>query len=264
MKARAAAGILTAGLMAACATTAAPKGGPVDAAEALARLQQGSTDVVGIRGFASVTAWDAEQTFKGKLLVFAQGPDRVRIEVLSPFDQPISYLASDGRELQVYLLQEGRLIKGPATAANIAKLLPMRVQPGVLVEGLLGRPPLPRSPGAEAKLRWDAEASVYVLRYQPDGPEAWLSAQDLRPIMAGWLQAGETRGWTLELWEHQGALPRRLAFEHRPSGSGFRLSWDEVEILDTAMPSETWRIDVPPGVQVESTTAPTPAPSRPD
>ena len=230
----------------------------------MARLRGAAEGVVGVRGFASVTAWDARQTFKGKLLVFAEGPDRVRIEVLSPFDQPISYLASDGRQLQVYLLQEGRLIVGPATAANIAKLLPMRVRPDVLVEALLGRPPLPRPGDAVPELRWNAEASVYVLRYRPDGPEAWLSAQDLRPVMAGWLRAGETDGWALELWDHQGAGPRRLAFEHRPSGSGFRLAWDDVEVLDHAMAPETWRIDVPPGIEVESPDGPSAANPRPD
>lgn len=239
-----------------CGEVPPPVEGPTGIEDALSRLATRAGTTANLRGFASVTGWDAKQTFKGKLLVVAERPGRVHIEVLSPFDQPISYLATDGKRLDLYLLDEGRYFTGAATAENIAKLLPMRIDPTVFVEALLGGPPLPRPADSKPRLRWDGDAGVYELRYQDPGPVAWLRPKDLAPVQAGWLGPGEKTGWALELWEYEGGAPRRLAFEHRVSGSGFRLHWDQLETNVGDLPAETWRIEPPRGVDVETLDAP--------
>ncbi len=234
-----------------CAHVApAPGGGPE---VALQRMAERSAKMRNLRGFASVTGWDAETTFKGKLLVVAERPGRVHIQVLSPFDQPIAYLATDGKTLDLYMLRSGRFLRGAATSDNLAKLLPMRIEPAVFVEALLGAPPLPHGADAKAALQWDPQAAVYVLRYDDrPWPVAWLRPDDLAPTHAGWLAPGDQRGWTLELWDYEGGAPKRLAFDHRTSGSGFELTWDQVEFNVPDLPAETWRIEVPRGVQLET------------
>lgn len=226
-----------------------PAGGPE---LALKKLAERSERHRNLRGFASVTGWDSETTFKGKLLVVAERPGRVHIQVLSPFDQPIAYLATDGVVLDLYLLNDGRFLRGAATAENLARLIPMHIEPAVLVQALLGGPPLPHEPGQPPALRWDPRAAVYVLTYgKGPWPAAWLRPDDLAAVQAGWLAPGEGRRWSLELWDHEAGAPRRLAFEHRASGSGFRMTWDQVEFDVADLPAETWRIEVPRGVEVE-------------
>ena len=252
----AAAGLAVASLGAHCDGARRPPGGDPTPEAALARLDARTAAQRNLRGFAGVTGWDAKQTFKGKLLVVAERPAKVHIQVLSPFDQPISYLATDGETLNLYLLKEGRFLTGPATADNLARILPMRIDPAVFVDALLGAPPLPvgGDPAeAERRLTWDPAAGVHVLTYgDRRWPAAWLRPDDLAPTHAGWLAPGENRGWTLELWDHKQGAPHRMAFEHRPSGSGFELTWDQVEFNVPELPAETWRIEIPRGVIPES------------
>src|SRR5690606_17937388 len=74
--------------------------------------------------------------------VLAERPDRVRLETLSFFGQPLAVLTSDGTTFRLHDLENGRFYEGPATAGNVSQLLPVRIPPEELVSLLLGVPPL--------------------------------------------------------------------------------------------------------------------------
>lgn len=90
-----------------------------------------------------------------------QAPDKLRIDLLSPFEAPLVTLTSDGRTLSIYDLEKKRFSRGRASNANLARLLPVRLAPDSL--GALLRGTLPVIAHDEATVSWDGERGWYQL-----------------------------------------------------------------------------------------------------
>ena len=230
----------------------APPGGPTGLEDALARAAARTRSLSGVRGLATVEAWEDGRRIKLQQIVVAQRPARLHIETLSPFDQPISYLATDGERLSLYLLAEQRYLTGLASADNVGRLFPLRLTPAEVVEALLGG--LPPTAG-DGTLRWDGERGEYEIRIGtgPAERKAWLRAEDLAPTRVEGATPGGDR-WTLEVldWDEDAgrSLPRRLRFHLDKAGTDVRFRWDERE-ADPEVSPDAWRIEPPEGVAVE-------------
>ncbi len=94
-----------------------------------------------LRATGRVTAFGPEGRVRLRTVIVAQRPRSFRLETLTPFEQPVDVMASDGERL--WLLREGELFEGPASAENVARLLPLPMAPEELVETLLGGVPVP-------------------------------------------------------------------------------------------------------------------------
>ena len=75
-------------------------------------------------------------------VVVAERSGRLRFETLSPFEQPLSTLVSDGAKFALYDLGKKRYYHGPATPTNLSRLLPIRMRGVDIAQLLLGEPPL--------------------------------------------------------------------------------------------------------------------------
>lgn len=73
--------------------------------------------------------------------IIAERPDRVRIEALSFFGQPLAVFTTDGEWFALHDLEHGHFYEGAADAESIARLVPLRVRPEELTWILLGLPP---------------------------------------------------------------------------------------------------------------------------
>ena len=232
-----------------------PAGGPTGVDDALARLAARARGLSSVRGFATIEAWHDGQRIKLQQIVLAERPAKLRVETLSPFDQPLSYLATDGERLSMYVLGEQRYLTGAASAQNVARIFPLRLAPAQVVEALLGGLVVP---AGDRQLRWDGDRGEYQITVRDaagrTGAEAWLRADDLAPTeVHGEAPSGDA--WTLEVqgWDDAAgrALPRRVRFRMESGGTDVRFRWDERE-LNPAIPAAAWRIEPPQGVAVES------------
>lgn len=93
-----------------------------------------------LRAMGRVTANGPDGRVRLRTVLLAERPGRFRFETLTPFEQPIDVMTSDGERL--WYLHEGRLFEGPATPDQVARLLPLPMSPAEVVETLLGGAPV--------------------------------------------------------------------------------------------------------------------------
>jgi len=135
-----------------------------DAASLLSRLREQQKCSRGVAGEGKLDYFGKEGRVRGSVLFMTSSPDRVRLDVVSPFGATISTLTSDGRDFSLYDLRQKLFLHGPANACNLAKFTRVPMPPHALVSLLRGEPPLLLYAPEQASLVW--EAGRYVIRIQ--------------------------------------------------------------------------------------------------
>jgi len=149
------------GAAAGCQRAAPPSRFP-DAASILARLHEEQSCSRGLSGEGKIDYFGKEGRIRGSLLFMVASPDRVRLDVVSPFGATISTLTSNGEVFSLYDLRQKVFLHGPASACNLAQFTHVPMPPHALVSLLRGEAPLlVHEPGA-ATLQW--EGGRYVVR----------------------------------------------------------------------------------------------------
>ncbi|MBX5481985.1 MAG: DUF4292 domain-containing protein [Myxococcaceae bacterium] len=88
-------------------------------------------------------------------------PTYVHLEPLDFFGRPQGVLVINEDHFGLYQAQDNRFYEGPATAANVARFLPLALPPAELVRVMLGA--VPRIPHERAELVPDERCACYVL-----------------------------------------------------------------------------------------------------
>lgn len=81
---------------------ARPADGPTEPAPVLARLAERSHALTSLSGMISLEVWRGDERVKLRQLLLVQRPDHIRVDTLSPFDQPLAMMASDGQSVTIY------------------------------------------------------------------------------------------------------------------------------------------------------------------
>ena len=126
-----------------------------------------------------------------RMVVVAQRPGAFRIETLTPFEQPIDVMTSNGEDL--WLISGQRIFKGPATADNISKLLPIPMTNQELVSTLLGGMPVS---SAFKPMEVNADGDLWKLVLDGPGSQqgfVWVEPEKLRVRKATLSTNGNTR-----------------------------------------------------------------------
>jgi outer membrane lipoprotein-sorting protein len=144
-----------------CQRAAPPSRFP-DAASLLAHLHEQQSCSRGLSGEGKIDYFGKEGRIRGSLLFMVQSPDRVRLDVVSPFGATISTLTSNGKEFAIYDLRQKVFLHGPANACNLGQFTHVPMPPHALVSLLRGEPPLLVHTPEQASLGW--EAGRYVVR----------------------------------------------------------------------------------------------------
>jgi hypothetical protein len=127
-----------------------------DAAALLARLHEEQACSRGLSGEGKLDYFGKEGRVRGSILFMMSSPDRVRLDVVSPFGATISTLTSNGNAFSLYDLRQKVFLHGPANACNLAQFTHVPMPPHALVSLLRGEPPLlSHAPGA-ASLAWES------------------------------------------------------------------------------------------------------------
>lgn len=249
--------------LAALCCTACPSRFPAPADEItdpeviLASLRAREGQVDALTAALSSEIWKGDERVRLRQLIAVKSPDQLRIDTLSPFDQPLSTLVSDGRVLSVYSLEERSFLQGAATAANLSRLLPLRLEPSELVSMLRGGAPLIRHD--EALVSWDDTVGAYLLTLVggPQRQTLHIEPAGLRPIRARLQRSGRTV-YDARFGDYVDtpdlrtgpAVPRRMRFEVPSETLSVELQVREVE-LGADIPDDAFRLEPPRGIPVE-------------
>lgn len=152
-----------------------PEGEPRSAAELLKRIAVAENQVVSMKGDAKLRVESPGQNGTVTLFVAVTHPAFVRLEALGFFNQPQAVLVSDGEKFGMYDAQTQRYYRGPATAANMGRFLPVVLPPNELAALMLGR--CPRIPADDGEFTFDAEQGVYLLTLKRGSVVQTLSVQ---------------------------------------------------------------------------------------
>ena len=146
---------IVAAVLAGCGTAPPPSKLPT-ARAAVDRVHASQDCGIGVHANAKIDYFGKGGRLRQDLLAFAVWPDRVRMDVVSPFGVTLATLTSDGNEFSLYDLREKRFFHGPATACNIARLTMVPLPPHVLVSLLRGAAPVLKHEPNDEKIEWDS------------------------------------------------------------------------------------------------------------
>ncbi|MFZ5893780.1 MAG: LolA family protein [Myxococcota bacterium] len=175
-----------------------------DADALLARMRATHACSRGVSGEAKLDYYGQEGRVRGNLLYLVSAPDRVRLDVFSPFGATISTVTSDGRDFALYDLKQKSFLRGPANACNLQRFTRVPLPPHAFAELLRGEAPVLVHDAPSARLEW--EASSYVVRIR----SKHQAEQEIRlvPAEADWNRAyQEQRVRVLSVAVSQAGVP---------------------------------------------------------
>ena len=79
---------------------------------------------------------------RGKLMMSVTRPDMLRIDTLSPFDQPVSTMLVSNNNLYFYNFDEKKMYYGQATTKNLSLFLPIRISLKQFIDMFSGISPM--------------------------------------------------------------------------------------------------------------------------
>lgn len=218
-----------------------------------------------LRALGRVTAFGPEGRVRLKTVLVAQRPGAFRVETLTPFEQPVDVMACDGARIS--LLREGRLFVGPATPANVARLLPLPLRPEEIVEVLLGGVPLPSDFQATGL---SVEDELWRLELRgADGEQGILHVRPSggRVERAEWLDASGNPRVRVRFEDFSRSddggppFPKSIRVEVPPADTRVEIRLRDAE-TDVELAEALFSIEPPPGGEAEPLGGWSPTPDK--
>ncbi len=171
---------------------------------ALARMHESQACSRGVSAEAKLDYIGPRGRLRGNVLYLASVPDRVRLDLFSPFGAVLSTLTSDGERFSLLDPRQKRFFYGPANACNLARFTQVTLPPAVLVDLLRGEAPVLAHAAGSATVAW--EHGHYVVRVASTrGASEWV---ELEPVPEDWSRPwGEQRVRVLEVHVEQYGVP---------------------------------------------------------
>lgn len=219
-------------------------------------------DLAGLRTLAveaRATQYSAAQVIKGKVAILVARPASVRFSGLSPTDDVVSVLATDGERFTSFERGGKVCSTGRACPENVGRLVPIALEPEQLASVLFGRPPL--IVHAAESVTWDREAGAYRLELEGQGgvtQRLWITHGRGDVKRAQLVRDGKVQvDLAYDDFSDEGGfrLPHRLDVKMARGDVDLRLVYREVDVnLD--LDAGAFRIACPEGVRVEELPCP--------
>jgi len=134
-----------------------------DSAERLLKsIESRGAQLQSLSAELNVEIWKKDERIRLKQMMAISKNGRLRIEVLSPFGNPITTLASDGSRLMIFDAKKGRFFLGASTAEALGRLLPVSMSPEELSALLTGSIPIILHQASS--VRWREDVGRYQLQ----------------------------------------------------------------------------------------------------
>jgi len=125
-----------------CAGTGPSKPADLKAQTLLERLLEKNQEEITFRGTGRFGIMEHGQGMSGRLLWMGITPDRLRVEMLTPFGQPIMSASSDGERVYAYDRSEGRFYTRSKGRGDVEKILGVSLSVSDMALLFSGRVPL--------------------------------------------------------------------------------------------------------------------------
>jgi outer membrane lipoprotein-sorting protein len=182
------------------------------AAQLLERWQDAQGRYRSLDAEVRVVLTTGGKSLSSQQFLLLERPDRVRVDVVSGFGQPLLQLTSDGEQLAVFLNTSapGRFFRGPATDENVARFTRLPLATRSLIQLLLYDPPLIEAP--LATIRTQEDKLLLSLENADRRQELWFD-QQLRLVACHYL-AGEEPLLAVQYQQFaDDGFPRRMALD---------------------------------------------------
>jgi hypothetical protein len=256
---------IAAALALACAPRRPPADLSLDPGRLLEQVRATAASVRTVRGEARVGVKAPGASGTVPAFVAAERPDRLHVETLDFFGNPVAVLVAAGGRLGLYDARERVFYRGDASAENVARLVPLPIPPEELVDVLCGAPPLLRG----AAVRADAGRGFVTLVLE-DGART----QSLRVGPGALVRRSEIRGegpgppgtYDVRFGDPFPLDGRRFPMEATivspEKGVRLDLSWKDVE-PNAALEAALFRLEPPRGARVVDLEPGAPVPPLP-
>jgi hypothetical protein len=241
-------------LAAACAPrrpapVAAPAGPLPSAGQLAATLDHLRQARTALRALARVSYQGPDAHARGRQVVLAERPARLRLEVLSPLGTVFALTANDGA-LAVYVRNESAIYRGPATRANLEQFAHVGLTVTDVVALLLGTPPV--RPGRHDVVSLDHSRGAIELWRELDGGAqvVWFDAAR-RPIAT---EERDDEGrvlWSAGFGDfdaERAEMPKHIDIELPAEGRRVTLELQEVEV-NPVLEASLFTLATPAGVK---------------
>jgi len=242
----------------ACGPVPRPADAYASAPDLIADMARLRSRVRTLRLTGRVDHFGEEHRIQGRLYLFADMPDRLRVDLLSPFGNTLSVLTVDGDRFAMSDLREERFMEGPALPCNIARLVRIPLPPEDVARIISGGTPLIE--GAP-RVGWDRRGFYTVaidegrlsqaLEVGPDRDTLFLRRSTLTEggevvfdiRYERWLRVGEAH------------LPHEISVRMPAEKADLLLRYDEGGVeVNVKLPDDAWRQAFPDGATVEQVT----------
>jgi hypothetical protein len=249
---------LAAGL-AACRTaggvspaTGVTAGAPLPSAlEVLASLRAGAARRRSVQAEGTVTYFGARGRVRGRAVIVARRPGSFRVETLSPLEQPVEVICSDGAQLHV--LSGDVLRVGPATPEEVYKVIPLPMRSEEVVDTLIGGVPTSER-FAPARVSRGEDGRLVLGLDGPAGERVELTVDPSRRVVERSRLLGPDGALRVEVQfdgfepaEDAGPpLPRSIVARMPGADLDLRIRLSEV-VVDGAVDDALFRLEPRPG-----------------
>ena len=222
-----------------------------DPARYHAQLQERSESIKSLSGELAVELWEDGKRVAIRQLFASRPPRHLRIDTLTPFEQPLATLIYNEQLLAIHNQEQARFAVGSASAGNFERLTRVRIKPTEMSALLSGQ--VPRLLTRGGMIKWDPERGRTKLTLERGDERQVISFDEskLTPRVVEMYRQGEliVRLSLAQYTDREPYLPQRLRFEmpHRK----IRV---EIELKDFTLnpdlPEIAFEIKAPPGLSV--------------
>jgi len=234
----------------------APEGFKGDPATCFKVFQDRRDRLITLSGELGLELWEGDQRVRARQLFASMPPHKLRMDTLSPFEQPLSTLIMNEEKIALHELEQRRFRVGEPSARNLERLTKLALDPSALSTALSGQPPLIQSAGGA--LTWDARRGLYKLTLiaedalLADREELWLKHPEMTVSELRLYRRGELtlRMQLTDYTSFEPRIPQRMRFELPQSKIRVEVKLKDFA-LNPDLPEEAFLIEPPFGLRPE-------------
>jgi hypothetical protein len=200
-----------------------------------------------------------DQRVQGKMFAFAEPPDRLRVDLVSPLGSTLAVLTVAAGAFSMSDEREGKYYTGPAEPCNIARLIRIPLPAEDVIRVLVGSTPVIEGP---SEVTWDKAGHYDVRITGADGASQLIEIgpdRDVLPHLRSRITEGRTTVLeiTCDRWAKVGDahIPFEIRAAMPEEKEELLVRYDEGGVeVNAEIPVEAWTHVFPDGAAIEQVT----------
>ncbi|MBN2715504.1 MAG: DUF4292 domain-containing protein [Deltaproteobacteria bacterium] len=241
-------------LQLACGPIRPPKDAYQDASTLLSQMAQKRAQVKSFR-IAGAIDHVQEQRIRGKAYMFAQLPNNLRIDVLSPFGTTLSVLTANKDKFGLSDYKVSRFFTGEPSPCNVAKFVGVALPPSDIITILIGKVPVIEG---EPQISWHPDGH-YVVTIKRDSLVQVLhigADKNTLPLLSSEVRENGKVIFNVsfDLWRitNDIFIPYEIRIRMPKDKAELFVQYEDDGVeLNVTLPDDAWAQTVPAGARLE-------------